>query len=234
MEHHALNARLQALLPLPGRIARLPVSDKGYPVPWFAAWLTPDGKAAPRKSADAKPDLRVVLPGMTVLAHNKRLCWVCGEPMGLYKAFTIGPMCAVNRISAEPPSHRECAIFSARACPFLTQPKMKRNEADLPDGVVPDGSNAPGVMLRRNPGVTLVWVTRSYQVQRERNGPLFRIGPWTEVMWFARGERATRQQVMESINTGLPSLRQLARLEGQAAQAALERQLTDALQLVPA
>lgn len=29
--------------------------------------------------------------------------------------FVVGPMCELNRISGEPPSHRECAEFSA-AC----------------------------------------------------------------------------------------------------------------------
>jgi hypothetical protein len=41
-------ARVKALPePFPSRIASLSVSSKGYPVPWFVAWLRPGGTEAP-------------------------------------------------------------------------------------------------------------------------------------------------------------------------------------------
>src|SRR5438132_506337 len=87
---------------LPGlRISQLPIDDAGRPVPWFVAWV------------DGKPEFRVVGPGKREEAYAKRKCWVCGQQLGSYLVFVIGPMCALNRISSEPPSHKDCAIFAA-------------------------------------------------------------------------------------------------------------------------
>jgi hypothetical protein len=47
-------------------------------------------------------------------------------------------------MSAEPPSHRECAEYAVRACPFLTRPLAVRNERGL------DGFEPAGVMIKRN------------------------------------------------------------------------------------
>src|SRR5437764_29347 len=97
---------------LPSRLKLLPVDERGFPVPWFVAWI------------DGKPDFRVVDQRKMAIAVSEKRCWVCGDFLGRYMAFVIGPMCAVNRVSSEPPSHRECAEFSVRACPFLTKPKV--------------------------------------------------------------------------------------------------------------
>ncbi len=77
-------------LEVPPRIAKLPKDQRGYHVPWFVAWI--DGVA----------DFRVTDNAKLVRAVNERRCWVCGEKMGRHLAFLIGPMCAVNRVSAEP------------------------------------------------------------------------------------------------------------------------------------
>src|SRR6267154_1896953 len=100
----------------PKRSAELPRDERGYPVPWFVEWI------------DGKPDFRVMDSDKLVEAIKYKRCWVCGGPLGHYKVFTIGPMCMVNRTSAEPPSHRDCAEFSVRNCPFLTTPDMHRRE----------------------------------------------------------------------------------------------------------
>jgi len=222
-------------LELPARIKRLPVSPKGYPVPWFVAYLLRDGDGGfdevPRQVEGAEPDFRVVGSGKIQKAHRERRCWVCGDYMGAHLAFTIGPMCAVNRISSEPPAHRECAIFSATACPFLTKPRMKRNEAGLEDlGETQD----VGIAIKRNPGVALVWITRGYKVVRSGPGVLFRVGDPDEVLWFAEGRTATRAEIMHSIDTGLPILRKQAERDGPRALPELEGMLQRALELVPA
>jgi hypothetical protein len=118
------------------------------------------------------------------------------------RAFTIGPMCAVNRTSSEPPSHLECSRFSARNCPFLTRPRMKRvGEENLPCGAV----TAAGEMIKRNPGVALVWVTKRYEAFPDgKGGTLFDIGEPHAVEWYAQGREASRAEVLESIETGLP------------------------------
>ena len=205
-------------VPLPDRMRRLPKDSAGRPVPRFVEWI------------DGVPDFRVMSFDHLRLAVRLKLCWVCAQPLGANATFTIGPMCAVNRVSAEPPSHLDCATYSALACPFLSNPARVRREAHIPDGaVVPAGISIP-----RNPGVALLWTTRSWKVEPEGRGVLFRLGDPTRVEWYAEGREATRAEVMASIETGLPTLQEMATQEGQRAVAALETQVADALELVPA
>lgn len=177
------------LPPVPERMARLPI-DRGYPVPWFVDWI------------DGKPDFRIVDGRKLTRAIKGRVCWLCGEPIGRFGAFVIGPMCAVNRVTSEPPCHRECAIFGATACPFLTRPHAERREANLPAGY----TEPAGVGLKRNPGACVVWITRSWKWFNAGNGVLCEVGDPTEVLWFAEGRAATREEIETSIQTGLPLL----------------------------
>jgi hypothetical protein len=202
---------------MPERIAALPRDVKERPVPWFVAWI------------DGAPDFRVIGPGKIPEAVMDKRCWVCGQRLGKYLSFVIGPMCAVNRISGEPASHRDCAIYAARACPFLSTPKMHRNEKGLPGEVCP----AAGIPSARNPGVTLVWITKSFKVLQVNNGVLFKLGEPVGTLWFSEGREASRQEILHSIETGLPSLAELAKQDGPAAVKELERQTREALSLVP-
>jgi hypothetical protein len=204
-------------------MARLPHDKHGRPVPWFVAWI------------DGVPDFRVIKPGAIGLATTAKSCWVCGmlfarqEP----RTFVIGPMCVVNLNTAEPPCHRECAAYSARACPFLATPNMSRRDRHLPEGV----SDPPGEFLRRNPGVACVWGAKynSTLVEKQpQGGVLFKLFPVPVfVEWYAHGRAATRTEVIDSINSGMPGLREMAADQGEGARAMLSRAYEDALALVP-
>ena len=206
-----------AAVPMPERIKRLPVSDKGFPVPAFVAWI------------DGAPDFRVIAPGKVADAWKRKRCWICGDVLGVNLAMTIGPMCAVNRTISEPPSHRECSVFAATACPFLANPRMKRNERDLPDH-----KDMPGIGLKRNPGAVAVWITREVTPFRVDNGVLFRMGDPSELLWFSEGRKATRAEVVGSIESGLPFLMTEAQREGERAVEALEIAMRRVVQYLPA
>jgi hypothetical protein len=208
-----LNASIRDI-PLPVRMARRPVSRKGFPVPWFVSWI------------DGDWDFVNVDPRKMVEAHRRRLCWLCGEALGQYRAFVIGPMCAINRTTAEPPSHRECAEYAVRACPFLVNPNMRRNLAATID---PTGSTVPGIMLEHNPGSIVIWITKTYRI---RDG-LFMLGEPVNVSWFAKGRTATRAEIDASIAKGLPYLRRVAEMQSGGVEA-LEQQIKRALPLLPA
>jgi hypothetical protein len=215
----------------PPRIAKLPRwrhMGQDFPVPAFVAWLK-DGVPCP--VGEGEPEFRVADPLVWMKCVRHGLCWVCGERLGVYKAFPIGPMCAVNRITREPPSHLECAQFSVRTCPFLTRPRMRRNAKNLP----PEASDPGGEMIERNPGVTCIWVTGSFKVFNDgRGNPLIEIGDPVSVGWFAEGRKATRAEIMASINSGYPILREMAQLDGAQAIVELERARDIAIALVPA
>ncbi|SCB52237.1 hypothetical protein GA0061099_10302 [Bradyrhizobium yuanmingense] len=112
-------------------------------------------------------------------------------------------MCAINRNISEPPSHWECAEYAVQACPFLSNPRMRRNEKDLPAAHV----EPAGYMIRRNPGDIGIWVTKTYSAVRlGHTGVLFRLGDPERVVWYREGRKAKRAEVEESIETGLPEL----------------------------
>jgi hypothetical protein len=89
-------------------------------------------------------------------------------------------------------------------------------------------------MLKRNPGVTLVWVTRHYKPFKAEGGVLFRLGDPGRVEFYAEGRKATRSEIMASIDSGMPILRGMAKEDGPEAVADLEKMYADAVVLVPA
>ena len=186
---------------LPDRLKALPVDERGYPVPWFVAWL------------NGKPEFRAMDPAKYRKAILERRCWVCGDTLGVNLAFLAGPMCGINRTSAEPPSHYSCAVWSAKNCPFLSNPRAIRRE----DEVVNNPKlvqQAAGNAICRNPGVAMVWVCRGYEVFNDgKNQPLITMGEPDRVEWYAEGRVATREEVMASIEAGLPALENVARLQ---------------------
>lgn len=209
----------EGLPPLPSRLQARPLDHRGYPVPWFVAWI------------DGKPDFRVMDGAKLPIAVKQRKCWICGEPLGRFMTFLIGPMCAINRTISEPPSHHECVTWSAIVCPFLTLPKAGRRENNLPEGAC----EAAGVGLKRNPGVVCVWTTRSYKPFSDgKGGVLFRLGDPEEIEWYAEGRTATRAEILASIESGLPLLREVAEQEGPEAVFALGQYVARGMQLLPA
>lgn len=203
---------------IPKRMAGLPLDKHGRLVPWFVAWI------------DGRPDHRVADQQKFALAIRARLCWLCGEPLGRAKAFVLGPMCAVNRTTAEPPAHRDCATYSVAVCPWLTTPRMNRRTTGLPEDYVDPG----GRMILRNPGAVAVWITPAYTVKRLPNGLLIGVGDPDEVLWYAEGRPASRQEVLDSIDSGMPILREDAEKQGAfAVQQLLDRDYPAALTLLP-
>lgn len=220
-ERYYSAADLREGLPTPPtRMLGRPIDHRGYPVPWFVT----------EKDEQDRWDFRIVAPERRRRAIVERLCWVCGDLLGRRLSFVIGPMCAVNRATSEPAVHRECGIWSAKACPFMLLPRAKRRDANLPEGI----RNAPGIAIDRNPGVVLVWSTDSFHPFSAGNGYLLRIGPPTETLWFAEGREATREEILESINSGAPILEKVARDEGDEALAYFRQCVQTALELVPA
>lgn len=183
------------LEPFTERIKTLPIDGRGYPVPWFVAWI------------EGKPDFRVADKPKWFRAVRENLCWVCGGKLGGHKTFVIGPMCGVNRTTSEPPTHLDCAQWSARNCPFLSNPNMVRNEKDLV------GEAPAGEMIKRNPGVTLLWTTKKYTPFKVHNGYLITIGDPVSMDFYYGGRFATKEEVLESVNSGCPALEASAKAE---------------------
>jgi hypothetical protein len=155
----------------------------------------------------------------------------------------------VNRTSSEPPSHRDCAEFAVRACPFLTNrdPGLQLSGGRT-IGLPEDIRFAPGLGLRHNPGVALLWVTKAYRpglnlpgVPAEavaeagaRPGVLFDIGEPVAIRCYREGRAATREEIEAAIAKGLPTLRATAASQGPRAMTDLASQLQAFEQLLEA
>lgn len=215
------------LTPMPPRIAALPIDARGYPVPWFVAWV------------DGVPEFRMADGEKWRRAIEEARCWVCGGVLGKYLTFAIGPMCSVNRVTSEPACHRNCAEWSVQNCPFLLRPHMVRRQDEEINNERLVAESA-GTALARNPGVTALWTTQTYHLFDAGNRkPLIALGPPVHVAWWREGRHATRREVQESIAGGLPALQQLAEEQdaldvGAGAVKELSRMLVVATQFFPA
>jgi hypothetical protein len=178
---------------MPAHMKGLPIDHRGYPVPYFVAW-DDDKKIWEFRATDERK---------WVTAATQSRCWICGQHVGVHKTFVIGPMCGVNRNTAEPGSHAECALWAVKNCPFLVRPNMVRRE----DEDLIAKSHAKGIMITRNPEVTLLWCTKSWRVHLDmNNSPMIRLGDPETVSFWKEGRTATREEILTSIRTGLPAI----------------------------
>lgn len=68
--------------------------------------------------------------------------------------------------------------------------------------------NVAGIMVERNPGVTLVYTTKKFTLVPDHAGKnLFSLSDPISWSWWKEGRPATRAEVQYSIDTGIPLLR---------------------------
>jgi len=195
---------------------KLPIDERGYPVPFFVEWI------------GGKPEFRAADAKKLVQCVKEHLCWICGQKLFREQVFVAGPMCAINRVSSEPPSHRECARYAVVACPFLVKPHMVRREAGMPEEkVMTEGA------LLRNPGVAMLWFCHRYKVQRANPGVYFHMGTPFHVEWYMQGRPASRGDVEESIESGLPLLRASSQIATEDDEEELQIQVKFAKRYLP-
>lgn len=200
------------LVDLPDAMRFLPVDARGYPVPQFVAWV------------DGEPDFRLIKPGWLKKCVENNLCWLCGGKLARRKFFVIGPMCCITHSNSEPPSHRGCAEFAVKNCPFLTRPLAVRREDGLPDDTYMVGNP-----ILRNPGVAAIWETPSYRVMKVPNGYMIHIGPCEGVSFWREGRSATRAEVLESVESGIDQLVDMALKEDMESGQFVEKPATQEL-----
>ncbi len=193
--YHAAKEPRSDLPPLTERIKSLPLDDRGYPIPFFVAYV------------DGKPEFRAADGAKYRRCIRENLCWVCGQKLSKPFAFLIGPMCAITGTTSEPPTHLDCAEWSAKGCPFLSKPVMVRRENNMPEEA---SEFIGGIGITRNPGVTCMWITDTYTIFRDPNNrPLIQVGDAISRMWYREGRRATKAEIFYSIETGIPALREV-------------------------
>jgi hypothetical protein len=187
---------------VPEHMAGLPRDARGYPIPWFCAWV------------DDKPDFRLADASKVRHAVIGSRCWICGGTLGRYRSFVIGAMGAMNRVHSEPPSHHECACYAIRVCPFLALPKAHRRTADMPaESFDPDGLDPV------NAGVVIEWVSTHARVFNGTRSLLFELGEPHAVHWFTEGRNATRDEAQQAIDAAAEKLLSMAGIDAVAQEA---------------
>ncbi len=193
----------------PLRIGRLSVDHRGIPVPWFVSWR------------DGKPLFPVIDGAKLTVAWSDELCWVCGEKLGSYRAWVMGPMSVIEGATPEPPSHKECAEFSACNCPHLSTHTAKYSEkySDSPNYVPQEN------ISKIRSCVTAIWTTkrRGATPFQAGKGLLFALENPTRIEWYAHGRAATSCEIQDAIAIVLPTLKRTAEAQGRKAE--FERRL---------
>jgi hypothetical protein len=180
------------LPPLPPAMRLLPLDPRGYPIPWFVAYI------------DGKPDFRVMDPDKLEKAYQHGFCWICGGPLMARKCFVLGPMCTIQAVSEEPPSHLDCALYAVRACPFIVLPNAKRRLSAGSNA--PSGTKIVATVIDANPGMYAIWIARRYTVQRPPR-PLFGLTDCTGIYWYKAGREATAIEALTALHTAYATLR---------------------------
>lgn len=216
-------------IPPPPRLAHFPRDHRGFIVPYFVQWFDHDRPSKPGRGA---PDFRVVDPHAFQHCVRFSMCWLCGQPLSKRTTFVLGPMCVITRTNSEPGSHRDCAEYAMKVCPFLTKPNMRRNSGyDVP--VVA----APGEHSEANPGIMALWITsgaRAFRAEQGVSGVLFEVDdPIEPVQWWREGRPATHAEVVEGMARAMPALEASAARQGREAIMDLERKAERALAHLP-
>jgi hypothetical protein len=120
--------------------------------------------------------------------------------------------------------------WAMKVCPFLIQRQEERRETHLPEGF----QEQAGFGIKRQPGVVALWITKSYQPFKAPNGILFKLGDPIEVHWFREGRSASLAECLESIESGYPTLLEIASQDGAAGIQNLEKRKSEAMKLLPA
>jgi hypothetical protein len=110
-------------------------------------------------------------------------------------AFVGGPLSAAQRLYSDPPAHPECAVFSAKVCPFLAIPAARRREANKSA----DLEYIPG-QVATNPEVFAILISDGFA---SMGMGVVRANQAIRVLWYHEGRLASRREIKAAICVAL-------------------------------
>ena len=151
---------------MPPAIARLPRDRRGYPI--FATIVQPEDNGG-------EPDFAILDPQRVARCVRDRLCGVCGRPLDYWIAFVGGNLCIEHRLFGFA-LHPDCARYSPRACPHLSNPRAKYR-------AVPPGKavRVSRVASDRRPSELFLFTARRYEPVVARGELLVKAPPFTRI-----------------------------------------------------
>ena len=109
---------------LPKLMEDLPRDNRGLPIPYV---VLNDNNGCPHfKVNDTEKSLECII---------KKLCNVCGKPLGNDMWMLGGPASAFHPegVFNDPPVHKECGVYSLKACPYLGKIRYNSKGPDIKD-----------------------------------------------------------------------------------------------------
>lgn len=173
----------------------------GFYVPYFVTWYK-DRRQVHESVAGAEPSFPTIDKTREALCRRRRYCWICGRQMGTFKCFVMGPLAALQRISSEPPSHRECAVYAVQVCPFMIG---GYDMVDAPD-TINDDQQVFEEMSTKNEQLNVIWVCHDYTLQPadpSRGLFIYQMGQPSDVLLYHRGRPATLAQAVERVTNAI-------------------------------
>lgn len=172
-------------IPVPDFMADLPVF-RGLPVP-FTVFVGEDG-IPDFKVADQRKRMRCMIEG---------LCALCGKSLRPKEVVLIGgPSCCANRIFFDPASHRECAIYATKACPYLSNADW--DYATQPPRHLEEGQTVIKTFEERSahrPDRIGVYFCRSYEMVKHKGTWYVLAGKPTRIDWTLCAQRTPQQKI---------------------------------------
>lgn len=183
---------------MPKNLRRRPVWN-GVVVPYFVSWFI-DGKACDERYPGAKPDFRVIDMRRAAICRQRNVCWICGKQLGQHRWFIFGPSSALSRTAVEPPSHRDCAMYATKVCPYLASTTAVHRRDKLPEHkVLLDVEN-------EHPGVVVLWSTKDYDlIPLDPSNGVFYYQPHEPdiVEFWREGRKATREEIVQAVDRAI-------------------------------
>lgn len=172
---------------LPDFLKHLPLDAQGRPIPWFI--LCKDGV----------PDFKLSDARKLRECCTKPICWICGRVRPADElAFVFTPLSSITRTSSEPPSHKQCAEFACKYCPFICDPSFREVDSEIKQGTI----------TKRGPSVALIYVTDAMQPVPVPGGIMFGIGEAKELICYSQGRLSTPEEIRASFEDGWPAFKQ--------------------------
>jgi len=163
---------LPAKAEIPSRLRRRPKDDRGYPIPFIAAF-GPNGE----------PDFRIMSTSRVLECVNQRRCGLCGQPMSRIVYFIGGPESERTRSFLDPAMHHDCAVYALKTCPHLAMAKSHYSRAALPAGTRTAESASAEKMDRFG-----LFKTTGYHARQADGEIAIKAEPWLEVTWWKEGK----------------------------------------------
>lgn len=171
---------------IPKSLRTRPKDRRGYPIAYIVV-----------QAKDGTPIFTTNDYAKVQECVRKRLCGLCGKKMKGGMWFIGGKRCFTDYNGAflDPPSHRECAEYALKVCPYLAAPSYAgRIDDKLPKGVeLPAGLRivVEDRMSEARPAVFGLGHTRDYDsVPASNPGTSYYIARgWEHIEYWARGRK---------------------------------------------